>query len=89
MVCHVGKVIAEPVVHVNVVVCADDVIVLLLVVLMVPVPPFAFNVMVFVVPVQVAVSVAVPLVTPRFVLLHTILVDALCVLLFTLHLSNV
>ena len=45
---HAGNDIFEPVVHVNVVVCVLDVIVAALVVLIVPVPPFAFNVIVFV-----------------------------------------
>jgi hypothetical protein len=50
---------------------------------------FLFNVTVYVFAVQVAVKVALPLVTPRFVLLHVTLVLALNVLLFTLHLLKV
>ena len=44
-----------------------------------PVPPLvaSSNVIVYVFAVQVAVNVAVPLVTPRFVLLHAMLVAAL------------
>ena len=51
---HVGSVMLEPVVHVNVVVWADEVIVAVVPsdFLIVPVPPFAFSVIVFVFAVQ-------------------------------------
>ena len=56
-----------------------------------PVPPLVVssNVIVYVFAVQVAVNVALPLVTPKFVLLHAMLVEALWFVLFTFHLLNV
>ena len=63
---HVGRLMAESVVHVNV--TAPEVIAKFLIL-----PPDAllpFNVIVFVFVVHVAVMVALPLVTPRLVSLH-------------------
>ena len=87
---HVGRLILESVVHVNVTVCADELIAVFLI--LPPVAPFAFNVMVFVFALHDPVIVAVPLHTPRFALVHATLVLALnCVVDVPLvfHLLNV